>query len=148
MTVASPLERNEIERDAGQSVVLFDGVCNLCTGSVQFIIRRDPVGRFRFASLQSEVGTQLARHHGLSAEVLHSVVLIEDGHAYERSQAALRIARRLSGGWQLLWSLRVVPRPIRDAVYDVVARNRYRWFGRKDSCMIPTPELRARFLDV
>lgn len=132
--------------DGGGAVVLFDGVCNLCNGSVQFIIRRDPAGRFRFASLQSEAGQALLRRHGLDPEDLFSVILVEDGRVHSRSDAALRIAGGLSGGWRAAGALRVVPRPLRDLVYGLVARNRYRWFGRRDACMIPTPELRARFL--
>jgi predicted DCC family thiol-disulfide oxidoreductase YuxK len=133
-------------REDGGAVVLFDGVCNLCNGSVQFIIRHDPAGRFRFASLQSEAGQALLRRHGLDPEDLFSVILVEDGRAHSRSDAALRIAAGLSGGWRAAGALRVVPRPLRDLVYGWVARNRYRWFGRQDACMIPTPELRGRFL--
>ena len=129
-----------------QPVVLFDGVCNLCNGSVQFIVRHDPAGRFRFASLQSEAGRALLRRHGLDPADLFSVILVEGGRAYSRSDAALRVAGGLSGGWRAVGALRVVPRPLRDLVYGWVARNRYRWFGRQDACMIPTPELRTRFL--
>jgi predicted DCC family thiol-disulfide oxidoreductase YuxK len=146
MTKATAVEVIDA-RAIGHDIVLFDGVCNLCTGSVLFILRRDPEERYRFASLQSEQGSALAREYAIPAGELTSVVLIEGGRAYQRSDAALRIARRLSGGWPALWLLRFVPRAIRDAVYDLVARNRYRWFGRQESCMIPTPELRARFLD-
>lgn len=128
------------------AVVLFDGVCNLCNGSVQFIVRRDPYGYFRFASLQSEPGRSLLREHGLDPADLFSVILVEDGKVYARSDAALRIARRLSGVWRAAGALRVLPRSLRDRVYDLVARNRYRWFGRRDACMVPTPELRERFL--
>lgn len=132
--------------DENGAVVLFDGVCNLCNGSVQFIVRHDPAGRFRFASLQSEAGQALLRRHGLDPDDLFSVILVEGGRAYARSDAALRIARGLSGPLKAAGALRVVPRPLRDAVYGWVARNRYRWFGRREACMIPTPELRARFL--
>ena len=129
-------------------VVLFDGVCNLCNGAVQFILDRDPAGTFRFASLQSERAAALLRAHGLEppAGDPESMVLIDGGRVYERSSAALRIARRLRGGWSLLYALVIVPRALRDAVYRVVARNRYRWFGKSDQCRVPTPELRARFL--
>jgi predicted DCC family thiol-disulfide oxidoreductase YuxK len=131
--------------DAG-AVVLFDGVCNLCNGSVQFIVRHDPEGRFRFASLQSEAGQALLRRHGMDPAELSSVVLVEGGRAHTRSDAALRIAGGLPGAWKAAGALRAVPRPLRDLVYGWVARNRYRWFGKQDACMIPTPELRARFL--
>lgn len=131
----------------GHPTILFDGVCNLCNGSVQFILRRDPGQRFRFASLQSEAGRRLVTGHGLDPDELSSVILIEDGRVYRESTAALRIARHLSGAWKLLRVFVLIPRPIRDAVYRLIARNRYRWFGKQETCWLPTPELRARFLD-
>jgi predicted DCC family thiol-disulfide oxidoreductase YuxK len=127
-------------------VILFDGVCNLCNASVLFVIERDPDARFAFAPLQSEFGAALLREHGYHGDPLTTVLLIEDGRIYDRSSAALRIARRLSGLWPLLWALRIVPRPLRDAAYDWLARRRYRWFGRSEACRMPTPELRSRFL--
>jgi predicted DCC family thiol-disulfide oxidoreductase YuxK len=129
-----------------RGIVLFDGVCNLCNTSVLFIIDRDPAGRFRFAPLQSEQANELLGTSGATPLDAGSVILIEEGRRYERSTAALRIARRLSGGWPLLYAFSVVPRPVRDAVYDWIARNRYRWFGRRDTCRMPTPELADRFL--
>ncbi len=128
------------------AVVLFDGVCNLCNGSVNFIIDRDPDGYFRFASLQSEEAEAIMRSAGISDETLESIVLVEGGRVFRRSDAVLRIARKLKGPWSALALFTVVPRPIRDRVYDWIARNRYRWFGKRDTCRIPTPELRARFL--
>ena len=135
----------------GHAVVLFDGVCNLCNGSVLFVIDRDPSGYFRFAPLQSDEARRLlAAHAGAGQDVaggdLSSVVLIEGGRLYTRSTAALRVARRLTGAWPLLYAFAAVPWVARDAVYDWVARNRYRWFGREDACRVPTPDLRARFL--
>ncbi|HZM28733.1 MAG TPA: thiol-disulfide oxidoreductase DCC family protein [Gemmatimonadales bacterium] len=127
-------------------VVLFDGVCNLCSGSVQFLLKRDPEGRFRFASLQSEAGRSLMAEHGLDVDALSSVLLIEDGQVWQESSAALRIARHLPGAWKLLRVFAAVPRPLRDAAYRWIARNRYRWFGRTETCWLPTPELKARFL--
>ena len=127
-------------------VVLFDGVCNFCEGSVRFIIDRDPQGMFRFASLQSETGLRLAREHGGDASELNTMMLIQEGKLYKRSGAALRIARGLRFPWFLAWAFIVVPPFIRDALYGIVARNRYRWFGKKETCMIPTPEIRERFL--
>jgi predicted DCC family thiol-disulfide oxidoreductase YuxK len=127
-------------------IVLFDGVCNLCSGSVQFILQRDPEGTFRFASLQSAAGRSLMTEHGLDPDALSSVVLIEDGRAWQESSAALRIAWHLPGAWKLLRAFAVIPRPLRDAVYRWIARNRYRWFGKKEACWLPTPELRERFL--
>jgi predicted DCC family thiol-disulfide oxidoreductase YuxK len=133
--------------ETNRSVVLFDGVCNLCNGAVQFIINRDRQGRFSFASLQSAAAQAHLRQFGLSTEAFDTFVLVEGGKAYTRSTAALRIARRLPGAWKLLYALVMVPRPVRDWAYGLVARNRYRLFGRRDACMVPTPELKARFLE-
>ena len=129
------------------AVVLFDGVCNLCNGAVNFIIDRDPDGYFRFAPLQSDVAEQLLAGTDAADAPLDTIVLVEDGAAYVRSTAALRIARRLSGLWPLLSAFLVVPRPLRDAVYDWIAANRYRWFGRREQCRVPTPGLKDRFLE-
>lgn len=123
--------------------MLFDGVCNLCTASVKFIIKRDPQGQFRFAALQSEAARGLVVGEG---ERPDSIALVESGKVYWKSTAALRIARRLGALWPVLYVLIAVPRPVRDWVYDVIARHRYRWFGKQDACMMPTPELRERFL--
>lgn len=128
------------------AVILFDGVCNLCNGLVQFVIARDPARRFRFASLQSDVAQRRLEGAGIAANVPDSIVLLEEGRLFTRSTAALRIARRLRFPWSLAFALIVVPRPLRDWVYSLVARNRYRWFGRRETCMIPTPELEERFL--
>ncbi len=127
-------------------IVLFDGLCNLCDGAVQFIIDRDARGRFRFASLQSPFAQELIRRHRIDGAI-DSIVLIESGRAHTGSRAALRIARRLDGFWPLLYGLIVLPRPLGNALYDLIARNRYRWFGRRSVCRVPTPHLRARFLD-
>ena len=130
--------------------ILFDGVCNLCNGFVQFIIRQDPGGRFRFVALQSEAGQALLAKQGLTpptgAAELDSVLLLSGGQLYSHSSAVLRIARGLGGVWALAGVGGLLPRAWRDALYRFVARNRYRWFGRQESCMLPTPELRARFL--
>ncbi len=126
--------------------VLFDGECNLCNGTVQFIIRRDRRNRFRFAALQSEAGKTMLQSHRLPPEALDTVVLISGGRAYTRSDAALGIARRLDGLWPLCYAAVVIPRFLRDRAYDFIARNRYRWFGKREECMVPTPELRSRFL--
>lgn len=135
------------KRIAAAPIVLFDGACNLCNGAVRFIIERDPRCLFRFASLQSPAGADLARHHGFPGDQLRTVALIDGGRIYTRSSAALRIARRLSGPWKLLTLFAVVPRPLRDVVYDWIARNRYRWFGTAGTCRIPEPGLRDRFLE-
>lgn len=128
------------------ALVLFDGDCSLCNGFINFVIDRDPEGYFGFAALQSDVGRQHQARHLLSEGALDTMLLIEHGLLYRRSTAALRILRRLSGAWPLLYALRWVPRVIRDRVYDAVARNRYRWFGRQSACRLPTPELQRRFL--
>ncbi|MHC0039563.1 thiol-disulfide oxidoreductase DCC family protein [Pseudoneobacillus sp. C159] len=127
-------------------IILFDGVCNFCEGSVLFIIRRDPVGHFRFASLQSETGEKLRNEFGMEKQ-LESLVLIEDNQYYKKSTAALNICRSLKGAWRLLVIFLIIPAPIRDYFYDIIAKNRYKWFGKKDKCMIPSPEIRSRFLD-
>lgn len=128
-----------------ESVILFDGVCNLCTASVQFVIQRDPRARFAFAPLGSDVANELLRASGFHA-IHDTIILVEKDGIYDESTAALRIARRLSGAWPLMAMWLVVPKILRDAVYRLIARNRYRWFGRRKACMVPTPELRRRFL--
>jgi len=127
-------------------IVLFDGVCNLCSGAVQFIIRRDPAGRFRFASLQSPLGEELLARFKIDRNLTDSVILVEGDRWYAESDAALRVARGMKGAWKALTVFRVIPRPLRDAAYRLIARNRYRWFGKQESCWLPTPELRGRFL--
>ncbi|WP_111597362.1 thiol-disulfide oxidoreductase DCC family protein [Chitinophaga skermanii] len=129
------------------SIILFDGVCNLCNSSVLFVLKRDPRNRFRFAALQSDIGQQLIAQHLPTGEVLpDSIVLIEGGRLYVKSTAALKIARKLPGAWPLLYGFMIFPRFIRDAVYSFIAKNRYRWFGKKDACMVPTPALKSKFL--
>lgn len=135
---------------SGPPTLLFDGVCNLCSGSVRWVIRHDPQALFRFASLQSAVAQDLLRRHGrphAASDRLDSVVLVDGDRLWVKSDAALEVLRRIGGGWALLRVLRLVPRPIRDAVYDWVASHRYRWFGKRDECWLPTPELSRRFLD-
>jgi predicted DCC family thiol-disulfide oxidoreductase YuxK len=129
------------------AVVLFDGVCNLCNGFVTFVIARDPGAHFRFAPLSSDAATRVLRDAAVDPPLPDSMVLVEAGTAYFRSDAPLRIARRLTFPWPLAYGLIVVPRFIRDRVYDIVAARRYRWFGRRHACMMPTPDLRQRFLD-
>jgi len=126
---------------------LFDGLCNLCSGSVQFVVRRDPAGRFQFAPLQSPTAQRVLQEHGVTASLPDSIVLVEDGQVFTRSPAALRIARRLPFPWPLLAVFIAVPRPLRDGIYSLAARYRYRWFGKLDRCMMPSPALRSRFLD-
>lgn len=128
-------------------VVLFDGVCNLCNRTVQYIIRHDPKGRFHFAALQSHAGRGLQERYGLDPEAMNTIILFERGQAYAKSDAALRIARRLKGPIRFWWAARAIPRPIRDFVYDWIGRQRYRWFGKREECMVPGPDMRTRFLD-
>jgi len=128
-----------------QPIIVFDGVCNLCARSVGFIIQRDPHKQFRFAAFQSATGEQLARTPGFPAH-MESLVLIEGGNCYTKSDAALRIARQLSGGWRGLGWGRIFPRFLRDAIYDLIARRRYRWFGRMDQCLVPSPDILDRFI--
>lgn len=129
------------------ATILFDGVCNLCNGFVTFIIARDPGARFRFAPLTSDAAQALLRQSGVTMPIPDTVVLIEDGRVYFRSDAPLRIARGLTFPWPLAYALVIVPRFIRDRVYDAIAARRYRWFGRREVCMVPTADLRQRFLD-
>jgi predicted DCC family thiol-disulfide oxidoreductase YuxK len=127
-------------------VVLFDGVCNLCNGWVRFVMRRDPRRNFRFASLQSAFGAEVLRRHGLPADYLGSILLLADGVLFAKSDAVLRIAGQLRWPWPVLSVFVLVPRVVRDVVYDWVARNRYRWFGKRESCMLPSADDAARFL--
>jgi predicted DCC family thiol-disulfide oxidoreductase YuxK len=131
---------------ADHAIILFDGVCNLCNASVNFVLDRDADGYFRFGALQSDEARLLLGQWEYPPDYLDSIVLIEDGQLYRESDAALRIARHLTGAWPLLYHLRWIPRFVRDAAYAWIARNRYRWFGRRDVCRIPTPELKSRFL--
>lgn len=134
--------------EENKKIILFDGVCNLCNSSVQFVIKRDKKDLFRYAALQSEVGQQLVAERHIDTRQVDSIILIEPGVAYyTKSDAALEIAKDLGGFWKLSSIFMWIPRAIRNAVYDFVARNRYKWFGRKEACMIPTPELRAKFLE-
>ncbi|MGM7634833.1 thiol-disulfide oxidoreductase DCC family protein [Bacillus sp. Hm123] len=126
-------------------IILFDGECNFCEHSVQFIIKRDPKAHYKFASLQSDIGQRLMEAHQVPSNI-DSLLLIDGDHCYHQSTAALRICKHLSGGWKLFYYLLIIPRPIRDKVYQWVAKNRYKWFGKKDHCVLPSPEIRKRFL--
>jgi predicted DCC family thiol-disulfide oxidoreductase YuxK len=129
-----------------KSIILFDGVCNLCNGAVQFILKRDHKDHFVFASLQSEIGKQLLLKHQVVTNV-ETFILIQNNKWFSQSDAALEIARKLSGAWPVLYALKIFPRLIRDGVYNWISRNRYRFFGKKESCMIPAPAWKNRFLD-
>lgn len=128
------------------AIILFDGVCNLCNNFVQLVIKHDQRGRFKFASLQSNTAQELLKSMPAAKRNLDTVVLVENGQYYQQSTAALRILRYLDGGWPLLYGLIILPPFIRDWGYALVAKNRYRWFGQRESCMLPTPELKSRFL--
>ena len=129
-------------------IILFDGVCNLCNNAVNFVIKRDKKSVFRFASLQSDIGQKLTNERGIDTARVDSIILIDPGTAwYEKSTAALQIAKQLSGMFPLLSVFLIFPKSFRDWVYDIIAKNRYKWFGKKDQCMIPTPELKALFID-
>lgn len=127
-------------------IILFDGVCNLCNGAVVFIIKRDKKNVFKFAALQSEIGQQLISKFNIDTSKVDSIILIDGEKHYEKSSAALRIAKYLSGAYPLLFGFMILPKFIRDSVYDYIARNRYRWFGKRESCMIPTAKLKDKFL--
>lgn len=127
-------------------VILFDGVCNLCNASVDLVMRNDSDAVFRFASLQSDVAERILEPYGRDPNLLGSIILVDDG-VYRESDAVLRIARRMDGAWPLIYVFIIVPRFIRDPVYRWIARNRYRWFGKRDTCRLPTPEERDRFLE-
>ena len=130
-----------------ERIVLFDGECNFCDASVQFIIKRDPKERFRFASLQSEAGLKLRQEYRIPNEI-DSLILImpEQNQYYIKSSAALCIVKNLSGLWSMMYILKLVPKSIRDRVYEIIARNRIKWFGKKDHCLLPSPAIRKRFL--
>ncbi|HWP90847.1 MAG TPA: thiol-disulfide oxidoreductase DCC family protein [Thermodesulfobacteriota bacterium] len=136
---------NKIPKE--QPIILFDGVCNFCSGIVLFTIRRDPEGIFKYAPLQSEAGQGLLRHFGLPTDDFNSFILVEGNKCYQKSTAILRIARRIEGLWPLLYLFVLFPRPVRDFIYDIVVKNRYKWFGKREECLIPTPEIRSRFLE-
>lgn len=127
-------------------IILFDGVCNLCNGAVNFLIRHDKKNKFKFAALQDEVGKKLVLQYGIDTKTTDSIVLLDQNKAYTKSTAALRISKYLSGAYPLLYMLIIVPAFFRNRVYDWVAKNRYRWFGKKESCMVPTPELKEKFI--
>ncbi|WP_370277510.1 thiol-disulfide oxidoreductase DCC family protein [Flavobacterium sp. J27] len=130
-----------------KQIILFDGVCNLCESSVQFIIKRDKKDLFRFVAIQSELGQQIIKHIGIDTSKTDSIILyIPEKAYYYKAEAALQISKRLKGVYAILGYLSFIPNPIKNTVYDYIAKNRYKWYGKKESCMIPTPELKAKFL--
>lgn len=140
------MEINELPKN--KKVILFDGVCNLCNNFVQYVIERDKKDLFVFASLQSEIGEKILKHIGVDRSKTDSIILYEPGVAYYyKSAAALQIAKNLGGFPAMLYPFIILPKFFRDPVYDYIAKNRYKWFGKKESCWIPTPELKAKFID-
>ncbi len=133
--------------EKNHKILLFDGVCNLCNGAINFIIRHDKKDIFRFASLQSDCGKKLLEKYKIDSQKTDSIILIDKGKAFVKSTAALRAASQLNAAYPIIYGLIVVPKFIRDAVYNHIARHRYRWFGKRESCMVPTPEIKAKFLD-
>ncbi len=135
--------------EEGKKIILFDGVCNLCNNAINFIIKHDKKDTFRYASLQSDIGKELIEQRNIDTSKLDSILLIEQKKMiyFHKSTAALHIAKQLSGLYPFLSVFLILPKFLRDWVYDIVAKNRYKWFGKKESCMIPTPELRALFID-
>jgi predicted DCC family thiol-disulfide oxidoreductase YuxK len=130
-----------------QPLILFDGICNLCESSVQFVIRHDKSARYRFASLQSDAAQRVLREYAYDDEELGSVLLVADGRIYQKSRAALRIAKYLDGGWPILYYLFFwIPPVLADVIYDFIGNRRYQWFGQKDECWIPDEHLRKRFV--
>lgn len=130
-----------------KKIILFDGVCNLCNSSVQLIIKHDKKDVFRFVAIQSELGQEIIQHIGIDIQNVDSIILYEPGVAYYyKSEAGLEIAKNMGGIYPLLRVFKIIPTGLRNYLYDYIARNRYRWYGKKESCMIPTPELKAKFL--
>ncbi len=129
-----------------QSLVLFDGVCHFCNNSVNFIIDHDPGKKFVFAPLQSQLARELLTKHGEDADTIDTIKVIRGNNVYKRSRAALEIAKQLNGLWPLCYAAIIIPGFLRDFVYNIIAKNRYKWFGKMDACRIPTPEMRERFL--
>ena len=129
-----------------QPIILFDGVCNFCNNAVNFVIKRNAKANILFAPMQTEAGEKLLIHHNLPINDMQSFVFIDKGTAYKQSTAALKVCRYLRGLWPLCYGFIIVPKFIRDGIYNWVAKNRYKWFGIKESCMIPAPEVKKRFL--
>lgn len=130
-----------------EHIILFDGVCNLCNNSVQFVLKNDTNAKFKFASLQSNAGQKLLAHFQLPLYEFNSFIYVAEDKIYTRSSAALRVAKELNFPWKLMFVFIIIPPFIRNFVYDTIAKNRYKWFGKRESCMIPTPDLKQRFLE-
>jgi predicted DCC family thiol-disulfide oxidoreductase YuxK len=129
-------------------LIVFDGVCNFCNGAVNFIIERDPAGKFIFTPMQSEFAQTIFRSHGINNVGIDTFLLVKNGQAYTWTNAALEISKDLTGYWYLFHIFKILPRPVRDWFYRLFARNRYRLFGRTQHCMVPTPDVKARFIGI
>ena len=127
-------------------IILFDGVCNLCEDVVQFVFKHDRRNCFHFAALQSQAGQELLEQHGLPTDTFDSFVVLQGGKMWQQSDAALQVVRHLGPPWSWLTLFSVLPKPLRDAIYDFIAKNRYRWFGKKQACLLPSPDMQDRFL--
>jgi predicted DCC family thiol-disulfide oxidoreductase YuxK len=130
-----------------KSIILFDGVCNLCNASVNFVIKHDKKRQFLFASFQSDAAKEILLHFNLKNLNTDTVILIEDDKVYDKSTAALKISKQLDSGFKAFYAFIIVPKIFRDWVYNFIAKNRYRWFGKRESCMVPSLDLKKRFLD-
>ncbi len=140
------MELNELPK--GKKIILFDGVCNLCSSFVQMVIKHDKKDVFRFLPLDSDLGRRILKHIHIDPVKTDSIVLYEPGIAYYyKSDAALEIARNFGGFWNLTTVFKIIPSMLRNPVYDYIARNRYKWYGKKESCWIPTAELKSKFLE-
>jgi predicted DCC family thiol-disulfide oxidoreductase YuxK len=135
----------ELEEE-NSSIVLFDGVCNFCNSSVNFIIRHDKKKRYKFAALQSDIGRVLSEMNAIDQSKIDSIILVENGKVFVKSSAILRISKHLNYLYPLFFGFVIIPKFIRDGVYDFIAKNRYKWFGKKETCMIPSPEIKSRFI--
>lgn len=133
--------------NSATNIILFDGVCNFCNSSVNKIIKHDKKNRFKFAALQSEIGKKLLQKHSIDSTKIDSIILIENDVAFIKSSAILKISKHLNGIYPLAYGFIIIPTFLRDAVYDFIARNRYKWWGKKDSCMIPTQEVKSKFIE-
>jgi predicted DCC family thiol-disulfide oxidoreductase YuxK len=134
-------------KNDGKKIILFDGLCNLCSSSVQFVLKRDKKNQFLFGSLQGNYGQTILKKYQLPADSFNSFMLLEGEILYTHSSGALRMLKHIGGGWSLLYVFMIVPKFIRDGVYNMIAKNRYKWFGKKEECWLPTPAYKAKFLD-
>lgn len=140
------MSKGDLSPELEHDIVIFDGVCNFCDSSVQFILKHDNNDRYRFVPFQQPTGEALLKKYGIDPATIDSIVLIEQQQAFKKSTAILKITRRMSGLWPLMYAFIIVPKFLRDPIYEWIGRNRYRWFGKKEACMIPSPDVRAKFL--